>query len=81
MQTHPHLVDDDQDRVHNFQVCILQHVVGDLLPVVGNPPHLVGDPLCVVGVWCLRKVIAWLNEALSHIMFTTYIHLQNKRQA
>ena len=49
MQSHHQLVGDDQDRVQNFHVGFLQHVVGDPLCVVGDPLRVVGDPLCVVG--------------------------------
>ena len=37
MQNHPQLVGDDRDRVQNFQVGLLRHVVGDPLRVVGDP--------------------------------------------
>ena len=57
MQNHPRL-GDDQDRVHNFQVGLLRHVVGDPLCIVGDPLRVVGDRL----VWCLQKAITCLTE-------------------
>ena len=44
MQKHSQLVGDNQDRVQNFQVVLLRHVVGDPLHVVGNPQRVLGDP-------------------------------------
>ena len=48
MQNTPQLVGVDRDRVQNFQVGLLRHVLGDPLRVVGDPLDVVGDPLHVV---------------------------------
>ena len=59
------LVGDDPERVQNWQVSLLQHVVG-------NPLRVVGDPI----VCCYKNAIAWrLNEALikQHILGVCYL--------
>ena len=67
MQNYPLLAGNDQDRVQNYQISLLRHVVGDPLRVVGDPLRFVGFQLCVVGdplVWFLKKPITWVNEDL-----------------
>ena len=41
MQNKSQLVGDDQDKVQNFQVGLLLHVVGDILYIVGDPLRVV----------------------------------------
>ena len=65
MQNHPQRVGDDRDRVQNFQVGLIRHVVGDPLGFVGDPLQVIGNPL----VWCFKKAISWLNETLSLLVF------------
>ena len=49
MQNLPHMVDDDRDRVLIFPMGRLRHVVGDSLPVPGDPLRVVGDSLPALG--------------------------------